>query len=109
MEYNRLCKLTAHKLFFRLAGIYTPPVTAQFLADVSLRIGYGEMHGVMGASSSGKSTLLDVIASRVPGSIGGDILLNGQELSGERAKADEQANTQSCGQNFNRKTFRKVF
>jgi ribose transport system ATP-binding protein len=67
---------------FRLSNIYMPPVTAQFLNNVSFQTFHGEVHGIIGAAGCGKSTLLQVLANRAQGSVTGEIILNGQELTG---------------------------
>uniref|UniRef100_A0A1I7RQ04 ABC transporter domain-containing protein n=1 Tax=Bursaphelenchus xylophilus TaxID=6326 RepID=A0A1I7RQ04_BURXY len=61
--------------------MYMLPVTARFLTDVSLKVNFGEIHGIIGASGSGKSTLLQVISHRVDGKVTGDIKLNGELLT----------------------------
>ncbi|KAI6197033.1 PCI domain-containing protein [Aphelenchoides besseyi] len=61
--------------------MYSPPLTAQFLNEVTFRVNHGEVHGVMGSAGSGKSTLLNVIAGRIAGNISGEIGLNGQPLT----------------------------
>jgi ABC-type glutathione transport system ATPase component len=60
-----------------------PPVTAQFLNDVSFQVYHGEVHGVVGSAGCGKSTLLQVIADRAKGNVTGEVFLNGQKLTGE--------------------------
>uniref|UniRef100_A0AC34RFJ5 ABC transporter domain-containing protein n=1 Tax=Panagrolaimus sp. JU765 TaxID=591449 RepID=A0AC34RFJ5_9BILA len=64
-----------------VSSIYNPPVTAEFLRRVSLKISHGEIHGVLGTSGSGKSTLLKVIAGRIDGKVDGTIWLNGQLMT----------------------------
>ncbi|KAI6183985.1 ATP-binding cassette sub-family G member 5 [Aphelenchoides bicaudatus] len=67
-----------------LSTIYMPPMTAQFLNNVSFQVFHGEVHGIIGAAGCGKSTLLQVLANRAQGSVTGDVVLNGQDLTDER-------------------------
>lgn len=64
------------------SNIYMPPVTAQFLNNVSIEVFHGEIHGIMGATGSGKTTLLQVLANRAQGNVTGEVILNGQDLTG---------------------------
>ncbi|CAJ0917634.1 unnamed protein product, partial [Mesorhabditis belari] len=64
--------------------LYTPPIVAEFLREVSLELNAGEIAGICGVSGSGKSTLLNVIAAKACGSIGGTVLLNKQLLTASR-------------------------
>lgn len=61
-----------------------PPVTAQFLSEVTFSVNKGEIYGIIGAAGCGKSTLLQVIARRVTGQITGEVLLNEQILTGKK-------------------------
>ncbi|KAH7720798.1 CBN-ABCH-1 protein [Aphelenchoides avenae] len=57
-------QLSIIRSFYRgpwLSSIYTPPVTAQFLKDVSLQVGHGEIHGVMGAAGSRFTNLCEFV------------------------------------------------
>uniref|UniRef100_A0AC34GEJ4 ABC transporter domain-containing protein n=1 Tax=Panagrolaimus sp. ES5 TaxID=591445 RepID=A0AC34GEJ4_9BILA len=64
-----------------VSSIYTPPVTAEFLRRISLKIVHGEVHGIIGAAGSGKSTLLKVVSNQIEGKLDGKVLLNGQPLT----------------------------
>lgn len=60
-----------------------PPISAQFLSNISFQVFRGEVHGIIGAAGCGKSTLLQVLANRVQGSVTGEVILNGQDLTDE--------------------------
>lgn len=67
-----------------LEGVaYTyPRATDATLRDVSLRIGAGEIVGLMGRSGAGKSTLADVILGLLkPGA--GSVRVNGRDIQGQ--------------------------
>lgn len=59
-----------------------PPMTAQFLNNVSFEVFHGEIHGIIGAAGCGKTTLLQVLANRAQGNVTGELVLNGQDLTG---------------------------
>ncbi|CAJ0581616.1 unnamed protein product, partial [Mesorhabditis spiculigera] len=64
--------------------LYKPPVVAQFLRDITLDVGAGEIHGICGNHGSGKSVLLNALASRGRGGTGGTVLLDKQLLTAAR-------------------------
>jgi ribose transport system ATP-binding protein len=53
------------------------PVTA--LKDVSLNVGPGEIHGLLGENGAGKTTLMNVLAGTFPQDSGG-VVINGQTV-----------------------------
>jgi ribose transport system ATP-binding protein len=59
------------------------PVTA--LKDVSLHIGPGEIHGLLGENGAGKTTLMNVLAGTFPQDSGG-IVINGSAVHGMNPK-----------------------
>jgi ribose transport system ATP-binding protein len=50
------------------------------LDDVSLEVGHGEVHGLLGQNGSGKSTLIKILAGFHEPDPGGQLWLDGQEL-----------------------------
>jgi len=50
------------------------------LQDVDLRIGPGEIHGLLGQNGSGKSTLVKILAGFHPPELGAVVAVNGEEL-----------------------------
>eukprot|EP00698_Gefionella_okellyi_P019109 TRINITY_DN580_c0_g2_i1.p1 TRINITY_DN580_c0_g2~~TRINITY_DN580_c0_g2_i1.p1 ORF type:complete len:1354 (-),score=287.08 TRINITY_DN580_c0_g2_i1:518-4579(-) len=52
------------------------------LDDVSGRARPGEMVAIMGSSGAGKTSLLNVLAHRTQGRVGGEIIANGQPVTG---------------------------
>ncbi len=61
---------------------YTYPGTATGVFDISLEIGPGELLAIIGASGSGKSTVLKLLAGFVKPS-SGRVLIDGQDVSAE--------------------------
>jgi ribose transport system ATP-binding protein len=52
---------------------------ARVLRDVSLRIGKGHVHSLVGGNGSGKSTLVKILAGLVRADPGGTVAIDGQE------------------------------
>lgn len=62
------------------------------LDDVSLTIGKGEIHALVGENGAGKSTLMKVLSGVYPhGSYGGRFLVNGQEMKFSSIRDAEKA------------------
>ena len=70
-----------HAEVLRLDGIYKHYPGVQALADVSLSVRRGEVHGLVGENGAGKSTLVGVAASTVRADRG-SVEINGQPMDG---------------------------
>ncbi|MEV8631352.1 sugar ABC transporter ATP-binding protein [Streptosporangium sp. NPDC051023] len=64
-----------------LAGLSKSFGAVRALNDVSLTVGQGEVHGLVGQNGSGKSTLVKILAGYHPPDRGGRILVDGQALA----------------------------
>jgi ribose transport system ATP-binding protein len=67
------------------------------LRDVSISVGKGRIHGLVGGNGSGKSTLIKILAGVLRGDAGGIVRVGGEELAAEEVTP---AIAMRCGLRF---------
>lgn len=85
---DRPVMLEVHDLSVRYGGLVA-------LAGVNLRLGEGEVVGIIGANGAGKTTLCRAIAGLVPAA-GGRVALFGQDVSGQAAHLRARSGLALC-------------
>ncbi|KAL6078372.1 ATP-binding cassette sub-family G member 2-like [Balamuthia mandrillaris] len=96
LNYKVVIPKPPENLFLRLLlklpipAMLTEPLKTKIevpiLNNVSGKVAPGNVIAIMGPTGSGKTTLLNVLARRVKMNVTGDILVNGEEVSGRRFK-----------------------
>ncbi|CAD6190171.1 unnamed protein product [Caenorhabditis auriculariae] len=83
-ECKNLTMMTTASTAPWYSRIYTPPMVMQILKDISFEARSGQIHGIIGSTGSGKSKLLEALASGAGGDIGGTVTLDKQLLTRKR-------------------------